>query len=178
MALSVHVFVDETKANGLLVAAARVQPRQLAPTRTLLRGLLLARQERLHFTKEGKARQGQIAAALCRTGVVVDLYDARTVTDQRAARRLVLERLVTDLAVAGAHRLVLEQDDSLLASDRRILRAAVHAAGVADELVYEHLPPRSEPLLWIADAVAWCWTHGSTWQERVRPIVGDVHRLS
>ena len=175
--MSVHVFVDETKAHGLLIAAARVQPRQLAPTRTLLRGLLLARQERLHFTKENKARQGQIAAALCRSGVVVDLYDARTIADQRLARRLVLERLVADCAAAGAHRLVLEQDDSLLASDRRTLRAAVHAAGVVDELVYEHLPPRSEPLLWIADAVAWCWAHGSTWQERVRPIIGKVYQL-
>lgn len=176
--MSVHVFVDETKANGLLVAAARVQPRQLAPTRTLMRGLLLARQERLHFTKEGKARQGQIASALCRSGVVVDLYDARAVSDQRVARKLVLEQLVVDLAAAGAHRLVLEQDDSLLTSDRRTLRAAVHRAGVVDELVYEHLPPRSEPLLWIADAVAWCWTHGSLWQERVRPIVGEVHEVT
>lgn len=175
--MSVHVFVDGTKAHGLLIAAARVQPRQLAPTRTLLRGLLLARQERLHFTKENRARQGQIAAAVCRSEVVVDLYDARTITDQRRARRLVLERLVADCAAAGAHRLVLEQDDSLLTSDRRTLRAAVHQAGVVDELVYEHLPPRSEPLLWIADAVAWCWTHGSTWQERVRPIVGEVHQL-
>ena len=175
--MSVHVFVDETKANGLLVAAALVQPRQLAPTRTLLRSLLLARQERLHFTKEGRARQGQIAAALCRTGVVVDLYDARTITDQRTARRMVLEQLVADCAGAGAHRLVLEQDDSLLASDRRSLRAAVHAAGVADELVYEHLPPRSKPLLWIPDAVAWCWTHGSVWQDRVRPIIGEVRQV-
>lgn len=175
--MSVHVFVDETKASGLLIAAARVQPRQLAPTRTLLRGLLLARQERLHFTKEGRARQGQIAAALCASGVVVDIYDARTIPDQRLARRLVLEQLVADLAVAGAHRLVLEQDDSLIASDRRTLRAAVRTAGVVDELVYEHLPPRGEPLLWIADAVAWCWTHGSLWQDRVRPIIGEIQRV-
>jgi hypothetical protein len=66
--VSVHVVVDETKASGLLVAAARVQPRRLAPTRTPLRGLLLARQGRLHFTKEGKARQGQIAAACAAPG--------------------------------------------------------------------------------------------------------------
>jgi hypothetical protein len=51
--MSVHGFVDETKASGLLMATAVLAPRQLAPTRTLLRRLLLPRQERLHFTKPG-----------------------------------------------------------------------------------------------------------------------------
>jgi hypothetical protein len=30
-----------------------------------------------------------------------------------------------------------------------------------DGLTYEYLPAWSEPLLWLPDAAAWCWTHGS-----------------
>jgi hypothetical protein len=49
--------------------------------------------------------------------------------------------------------------------------AVVRDAGVTDTLTYEHLPTCSEPLLWIADAAAWCWTHGRQWPDRVAPVV-------
>ena len=44
-------FVDETKGRGLLVVAAVLEPRDLAPSRAAMRSLLLLRQSRLHFVK-------------------------------------------------------------------------------------------------------------------------------
>jgi len=35
--VSAHAFLDETKQNGLLVATAILTPRDLTPTRTLMR---------------------------------------------------------------------------------------------------------------------------------------------
>ncbi len=173
--MTVHAFVDETKQNGLLVVAAILAPRDLAPTRTLMRRLCLPGQERIHFTKERPARRGRIAAAICQASVAIDVYDA-TAQRPREARAACLRRIVDDLAAAGAHRLVLEQDDSLLRHDQTVLYDAVRKAGVVDQLTYEHLPARSEPLLWVADAAAWCWTHPA-WRPRIQPAIRTVHRL-
>jgi hypothetical protein len=117
------------------------------------------------------------AAAICRLNVQLDIYDATALTDARAAREACLRAIVNDLATAGGHRLVLEQDDSLVKHDQAVLFRAVRDVGVTDTLTYEHLPARTEPLLWIADAAAWCWTHGRHWQDRVAPVVRSVTRL-
>ena len=172
-----HAFVDETKRGGLLMVAAVLVPRDLAPARTAMRGLCLPGQSRLHFTKERPGRRREIAAAITRTGVALDIYDATAISDQKQARAVCLRQVVVDLASAGAQRLVIEQDDSLLKHDQAVLYAAVRRADVTGSLIYEHLPARSEPLLWIADAAAWCWTHGPTWQQRIASAVRHQTRL-
>ena len=175
--VSSHAFVDETKVNGLLLVAAVVAPRDLALARTMMRGLCLPGQARLHFTKERPRRRGEIAAAICRTGAGLHIYDASAITDPKKAREACLRQLVADLATIGGQRLVIEQDESLLKHDQAVLYAAVRRAGVAGSLAYEHLPVRSEPLLWIADAAAWCWTHGPTWRARITPAVVNSQTL-
>src|SRR5699024_4714763 len=39
---------------------------------------------------------------------------------------------------------------------------------------YEHLRAKSEPLLWIPDAVAWWWVKDNNWRERAKPVVRNV----
>jgi hypothetical protein len=109
--------------------------------------------------------------------VDVLVYDATRIADPREARRACLVRLVADLAEVSAHRLVIERDESLLRSDRETLYRAVRQSGVEDLLVYEHLTPRVEPLLWIPDAVAWCWSKGGWWREGVDPLVRQIKTL-
>jgi hypothetical protein len=115
-----HVFVDETKHGGLVVAAAIIAPERLQPMRGLMRGQLLKGQSHLHFTKEKDDRRGEIVTALCSSGV----------------RQAQVEHILT----------------------------------------YAHLPKRSEPLLWIADATAWCWTHRG-WKTRIQPLINIVRTL-
>jgi len=175
--VSTHAFVDESKRHGLLVAAAVVQPRDLAPARTALRRLCLPGQSRLHFTKERDDRRRQILTAILSLGVVVDLYDATGIRNQQQARAACLRAVVQDLAAAGGQRLVLEQDDSLVRSDQAVLYAAVRDASASDRLTYEHVPARTEPLLWVADAAAWCWSRGASWPGRLQPITRHTRTL-
>ena len=122
--------------------------------------------------RQGTAQPpGEIAAATCRTGAAFDVYATTAIGDQLAAREACLRKLVAVLAAEGGHRLVIEQDDSLLERDRSVLYDDVRRAGVADLLTYEHVPARSEPLLWLADTAAWCWTHGPAWRDRIAPAV-------
>ncbi len=58
--MPVHVFVDESKSKGFLMAAARCPAEDVAVHRKALRGLLLPGQERLHFRHETDARRKQI----------------------------------------------------------------------------------------------------------------------
>ena len=134
-------------------------------------------QSRIHFKKESPARRRHIVKVLITLPVRLDVYDATSVRDVRQARFECLTRIVADLASRQAHRLVVEQDDSLIDADRRVLFRAVHAAGAADRLAYVHMKARSEPLLWIPDAAAWCWTRGGSWQELIAPNVQSVTRL-
>jgi hypothetical protein len=113
--------------------------------------------------------------ALCTSGIRVDIYKPAH-NDPHKARESCLRRLVADLAATGAHRLVIEQDDSLIKNDQVVLYSAVRQAQVEHTLTYAHMPKRSEPLLWIADAAAWCWTHQG-WRARIQPIINIVHTV-
>lgn len=175
--LASHAFVDETKEGGYLVVAAVIVARDLDSSRTQMRALCLPGQVRLHFTKESPPRRRKIAAAICRTSTQVHIYDGSAYANEREAREACLRQLVVDLAEIKVHRLVIERDDSLVHSDVRVVREAMGKAGAANILSYEHLPPRAEPLLWIADAAAWCWTHGPQWRERITPVVARVIRV-
>lgn len=172
--MSVHAFVDESKANGYYLAAALVLPHRLRASRQEMRALCLPGQQRIHFSKEQPRRRGQIVAAICRLDVEVRIYDASTHANDRQARTACLNRVVRDLATVNAQRLVIEQDDSLIAADQADLWSAVHSAGAASTLTYEHVPPRTEPLLWVADAVVWCWTRDRRWRDRVGAVVTET----
>jgi hypothetical protein len=169
--VSSHVFVDETKRRGCLLVASAVVTGDLADTRRMLRGLVLRGQRRLHMKDENVSRKRSIATAIAVSGIQATIYDAgqrhRTERERRAA---CLRSLVVDLAEQGV---VLEQDDTLVASDRKLLYRATREAGCA-ELRYEHLRAATEQLLALPDAIAWCWAKGGDCRRRIEPVVADV----
>jgi hypothetical protein len=42
------------------------------------------------------------------------------------------------------------------------------------ELTYEHVDSTAEPLLWISDAVAWCFGAGGDWRCRASPLITEI----
>lgn len=177
--MTTHAFVDESKERGLMVCAAVLAPADLAPTRTAMRGLVHPGSSRVHMTKERPARRNLIVKTIAGLPVRVHIYDAKAFNPREGlkAREQCLRQLVADLSVAGCQRLVLERDESIEAHDRRILYAAVHEHGLVDALRYDHLRANEEPLLWIADAVAWCWTRDGSWRDQVAPVIAGVRKV-
>jgi hypothetical protein len=169
-----HVFVDETKERGYLIAAAIIQPENLAVSRRAIRSLIMPRQRRIHFKGEGEPRRRKIVDTLIDLGVRAMLYDASTCTKKKQARDSCLVRLVGDLKEMNAVRLVLEFDNSTCAPDQALLNTQVRAVGLAGVLRYEHLRAYEECLLAAPDAIAWCWARGGYWRARIREIVQDV----
>jgi len=175
--MNAHVFVDESKSRGLLLAAALVPPDELARLRKLVDGLRLPRQRRIHFTAESDARRKIILTALADAHVQAIVYDASAHKDVKKARDTALSRLVDDVAKMGAQMLVIERDDQSEASDRAIIRERAGQAGCRDRLRYVHKRSHEECLLSIPDAVAWSWAKAGHWRMRTDRIVSEVVRV-
>ncbi|MFP8887835.1 hypothetical protein [Streptomyces mangrovi] len=169
--------MDETKNRTYLVVAVTLLPAQLDPTRRQMNTLLMPRQRRLHFTKEGDPRRRKITSAMCKTDARAVIYDASAITNQAMARAACLEALLNEAADTHAHMLVIEQDDSLVDSDRRFIYQRVRKLGIEDQFRYEHRRSYEEALLWIPDAVAWCWAKKGEWRPRVESMIEHVHVL-
>ncbi len=172
-----QAFMDETKAKGLIVVAAVADLTVLPQVRRELQGLRMKGQRRVHFVNESDSRRKLICSTMQSLPVLVDVYDASAIRDMRKARAQVLDAVVADLAAAGCGRLVIERDDSLVASDREVLFRAVRRHGVAEALDYVHVRGHEDEMLWIPDAVAWCLAKGGPWPERINGLVRNVHEL-
>jgi hypothetical protein len=127
--------------------------------------------------KESDSRKRAIAATICGAGVQATVYDAgRRHASELAARAACFEALIADAARLDDVNLVLEQDDSLVDWDRRQLFGLIRAAQLS-RLRYEHRRARTEQLLAVPDAIAWCWAKGGDWRRRIQPAVAQVRRV-
>ncbi|MFF5990307.1 hypothetical protein [Prauserella flavalba] len=174
--MTVHAFVDESIRSGLyLVGMAIVEPAQLTPTRRELSKLLLPGARELHFNREKAPRRRKLADRIGRATGLDQVYSASCVPKtQEGARQRCLRQVAADLVDVGAHRLVLDSREHRDADDKRTLRQALGARPSKTELTYEHLASTAEPLLWIADAVAWCHGAGGEYRRRVARIIAEV----
>jgi hypothetical protein len=174
--VSVHVFVDESKSKGFLLAATYVPCGSVSRLRAEVAGLHLPEQVRIHFTSESPKRRKQILAALIAAGdISTIIYDATAYeADGKAGRDAAIAQMAASAAQIPAARLVLERDDSVVDQDRQMIKAQLIAAGVVSQVGYDHLRAREEPLLAIPDAVAWCWAKGGEWRKLADPLVQDV----
>ncbi|MFD2840633.1 hypothetical protein ACFSYH_08630 [Populibacterium corticicola] len=73
---------------------------------------------------------------------------------------------------------MIERDESIEKSDRQTLFREVRRHGLTDELNYVLETPYQEPLLWVADAIAWSYTKGGEWRQRVDPLIAGITILS
>jgi hypothetical protein len=171
--VSAHVFVDETERTSYVICAVVVEPGALDVSRKVLRELRKPGQARLHMVKERASRRREILAAVGRIDVRAWLYEISA--RPTAARPRCLQALVADLVDAGAAQLVLERLETQEHADRRCIRVALMAREAV--LAYRHEPPRAEPLLWAADAIAWAYSAGGDWRRRVGATIDRVVHL-
>ncbi|MGF2952116.1 hypothetical protein ACOJVP_07185 [Mycobacterium sp. THU-M116] len=168
-----HIYVDETKHRDYLMVAAVVLGEDLTSARAVVQELLKPGQHHLHMKNEADGRKETIAKTLAAAGLRATVYDAgRRHRTQVLARAACLTALVDDLAASDTETLiVLDQDETLVQSDRQVLYRAVRAAGRETTLRYEHRRAAADRLLGIPDAFAWCWAKGGHWRSHIRPAI-------
>jgi hypothetical protein len=173
--MTVHAFVDESaRAGSYLLCATIVEPAHLTPTRRTLMSLLLRGARELHFKKEKEPRRRMLIDRMAALPVTSRLYVGTcSPKTEEAARQRCLALLAQDLLALQAHRLVLDTRDHRDNQDRQTLQHALGVRPSKTELIYEHVDSTAEPLLWISDAVAWCFGAGGDWRRRAGPLVAD-----
>ena len=171
--MAISGFVDESKEPAYVVACTFVESHRADAVRQTLCSLRLRGEQRLHFKSEHNDRRGHLVKAMLDLDVSVHVYVGNH-PKHADSRRAALEALVEDSLSLGLQRLVIELDDSVMAADRRLLASRLR--GEERAFHYAHLRPSQEPLLWVSDAVAWCWQKRS-WRQRIRPLVAKEHEV-
>lgn len=173
--MSAHHYIDETKAKGYVVVAARCPDRTMREVHRVVGRMALPGQRSVHMKHESPRRRRQVAdsiALLRGVGVSAVVMDAGTGPEPEHVRRdRALRALVARVAEEAAAHLVLDLDATLLARDRRTLAIATRAL---PSVSYSHLPLSAEPLLSIPDVIAWSWARGGDSRRRVAPLIADV----
>jgi len=165
-------YLDESIRPGrMVIAAVVVETGDVRQARLGMRSALLPGQRRLHLTDERPARRHLILDLVARQALVAIAEAAPTHGRRHAQVQDELPRkVVRRVAASGARRIVLDRvAEELLEADRATISRAL--AGVAPDVLYDHLPSTADPLLWAADAVAWAVGAGGHAAARLAPIM-------
>jgi hypothetical protein len=167
--VSAQAFVDESaRGRAYYVCAAIIADGDVGSVRQSARRLCLPGQRRWHFAQERDSRRRQIIEMLVRSGQLQALIFHGKGSDT-AIRADSFARMVPPLREHAVTHLVIESRQGRDQADRQALLATLRAQRL--DLRYEHMPPHADPLLWAANAIAWCASAGGVWRERLAPLV-------
>ena len=169
------VYVDESKARGFYFVATSSDTGNLKYSEKALRSVLKPGQRRVHFKKESDSRRREILSLMANLELRVTVFVCQGL-NEREARVLCLEALVGMAVESEIFSLVIERDESLVQSDKRVIAGILMSEN--SKLNYQHVGPHEHPLLWVSDAVAWCFFSGGDWLRRSSPIVDEVIYLT
>jgi hypothetical protein len=153
-------FVDESQRHGpkgIYIIAAVVVTDDLDTARQSARSMLLRGQRRFHWRDENDRRRRLMMQRIIDLDVVCRAYRCQPVTAPQSprARALCLNGLLWDLRRDDINELVIEsRQDHNDRQDRRTIANAQRAQRADPGLRYRFSWPESEPMLWLADAVA------------------------
>lgn len=177
--MSVHAFIDESgRSTTYIVCVTVLDPAALAPARRLLSALLLPGQRELHFKKETPVRRRMLADRIADLPASSLLYVTSCAPKTlEQDRQRCLDEAVRDLVALRARRVVIDSREEQNRYDEATIYRALGGKPSETGVTYEHVPSSSTPLLWIPDAVAWCYGAGSHWRRRVEKTIIKVIKL-
>ena len=169
-AMAKTFFVDENKRAGFVFVGIAVDTTQVGRARSTMRGLLPRGARRVHFVKENRVRRRKVLATIAELDLTIVVICVPATGRPVSQRRAALGGLVAWALDFGIDRIVLEHDENSVHSDLRTISHLLEDGGRRGAFEYGHMPASAEPLLWIADALAWSWTRGGDWRERVEAM--------
>lgn len=163
-------FADETFRQGRYgIVVVLVCRCQVVIVRKVVQGSVRPGMRRSHFSKQRDRDRRLFVSQLPQKDLRALYASARG--RQTEARSECWRALVPQLVALGVVELTIERMNGGEARDRRDIRTALLAAGGESALAYQHTDPADEPMLWVADAIAWCAGAGSLWRARIASIL-------
>jgi hypothetical protein len=165
-------FVDESiRGQRYIIACALLEARDLADVRQQMRQMVVGGR-RLHFYQERDRTRRCVLEALATMPVRVEVVVCvrGQGVSNFAARDACLAELIRRLQELSVPRVVIETRHD----DRDDATTIIRSRAAEPALVFDHVEGDAEPLLWIADAVAWSYGAGTRWRELADPVVAQV----
>lgn len=167
-------FVDESiRGDRYIMSCVLAEARTLRDVRLSMAELALHGQ--VHFRKESVRRRPMLVAAISVLPV-----EAFAVVVKRAAgvshedaRRDGLSAIVETLQEREVSRLTLDRT-TVAGADARTIRRVRSREPL---LTFEHRASRDEPMLWVADGVAWAIGARGPWPERLGAVLTKIVTL-
>ena len=172
-----QVYIDESKSKAYVIVAVLIAPGKAAGIRKRMNLLRMPRQGHIHFVNEGPARRKQILTEIQDMGIRARVYKVSGLSSI-TARAVCLDALIEELNLVSATHLVIERDDSAVKTDVFILRRGLQRQGLSHRVEYKHLGKSEEPLLWVADAIAWSYARGGDFKRRAMALIDNVNDLT
>jgi hypothetical protein len=127
---------------------------------------------RIHFNSANTATRRNFLNLLnnapTQSLLVVSNINHRTHLFQ--ARHQALAELVSVLQRRKVERLIIESRGD----DSDDVRTILTSRSKRERLYFEHRQAKHEPMLWIPDAVAWCYGAGGVWASEIESLVERV----
>ena len=169
-------FVDESiRGRRYLMACVLVRAHDMAAMRSDMVALAGTKSTRVHFNAELDSRRQALLesfAAFTMESFVVVCRRHHGVTEFEARTRC-LAYIVGALQVRSVDRLVIESRQDDVDDARTIHRHRLREP----RLVFEHRRGSDEPLLWIADGVAWAAGAGPRWSDLLGASLGQITEI-
>ena len=172
-----QVFVDESKSNAYILAAVIVAPGNAASLRKSIAKLLMPGQGYIHFVNESSPRRKAILSAFEKLQPRVRIYVCQGAS-HITARAICFEALLNDFVELGVTTLIIERDDALLKSDELVVREGLYKRGLKPKVEFRHVGKSDEPIVWIADAMAWSFARGDDFRRRALKLIESVNHIS
>ncbi len=165
------LFIDESFSKNYILVGHLVPLTNTTRMRKALKTHVLSGQRSIHFVKESDSRRKYLLSQFRRLGckaIKVEIGGQ----EHRSARQTALEALLLLADDFLVSKFVLELDETTFRSDRATLNRHNISADKG-EITFEFKARHEEPLLWIADAVAWCLGRGGVWKSQLGSLLAD-----
>lgn len=161
-------YIDESKAKQYVFAVVLVPHSERTAIRKALMQFVLPGQRSLHFVKESVRRRKQILTQLTKLPIKVLILKSDS-RKNNSTRENLIRNLVRRSGEMGVQLFVFDMDQSTQRKDQITLTS--ESSQRVKLVTWDFLHRNQEPLLWAADAVAWCVNRGGDWARMARPLI-------
>ncbi|WP_436793315.1 hypothetical protein [Actinospongicola halichondriae] len=166
-------FTDESwRKSTYLVATVVIETGAMSAARSEVTAYLRGNQRRIHMNKESDGRRRQFLDLIESLELeAIAVVGTTAGTSMPDARRPLIAETAGDLADRGVANWLIESvnhvQDGL---DRESIANRLSLLDQRPRIQYDHRPAHTEPLLWVADGLAWAVARGRRAPIEVRKL--------
>jgi hypothetical protein len=128
----------------------------------------------IHFKKESDTSRSRIYRQIAQMPLQCRIIWVPSTVKPIAAREIAVRSVARLARSEKPQRIVFETDEAALKKDRVWLHEELPPSSGIE---YQHLSGFADPMLWIADGIAWAVHRGGFWRAMINRLIIDEIRL-